>query len=154
MINCIIFQYTNTNLAISIKYPTQDIWAHRHAVFIFACSFSAFLLHVKIIHAHVHKQCTKIQIIKYDKSMKVGGLQCIITNDEYVMPINFINGLPYLPKQPYTDEEIIKLPQILLTADSKWNPQVLDNTIDNIDEWAAKFDNILSTNHEKKDSPR
>ena len=71
-----------------------------------------------------------------DKSMKVGGLQCIITNDEYyVMPLNFINGLPFLPMRPYTDGEWTKLPHVLLTADRKWDPRVLDGNIDDIEEW-------------------
>ena len=75
--------------------------------------------------------------------MKVGGLQCIITNDEYVMPINFTNGLPYIPMRPYTDEEWVKLPHVLLTADKKWDPRVLDNSIDDIEEWSTRFDHVI-----------
>ena len=73
----------------------------------------------------------------HDKSMKVGGLQCIITNDEYVMPINIINGLPYVPMRPYTDEEWERLPHVLLTAHCKWDPRVLDNTIEDIDAYCS-----------------
>jgi hypothetical protein len=31
-----------------------------------------------------------------DRSMKFGGTQCIRTNDGYVIPLDVINGLPYL----------------------------------------------------------
>ena len=74
--------------------------------------------------------------------MKVGGLQCIIMKDEYVMPINIINGLPYIPMRPYTDEEWVKLPHVLLTAERKWDPRVLDGHIDNIEEWATMFEHV------------
>ena len=84
---------------------------------------------------HSSGQIEHFKNFVHDKSMKVGGLQCIITNDEYVMPINFINGLPYVPMRPYTDEEWVKLPHVLLTADKKWDPRVLDNSIDDIEEW-------------------
>ena len=53
---------------------------------------------------HSSGQIEHYRNLVHDKSMKVGGLQCIITNDEYVMPINIINGLPYVPMRPYTDE--------------------------------------------------
>ena len=64
---------------------------------------------------HSSGQIEHFKNFAHDKSMKVGGLQCIITNDEYVMPINIINGLPYLPMRPYTDEEWIRLPHVLGT---------------------------------------
>ena len=71
--------------------------------------------------------------------MKVGGLQCIITNDEYIIPINVINGLPYITMRRYTDEEWTTLPHVLLTVDRKWDPRILDNTIEDIDDWASMF---------------
>ena len=59
------------------------------------------------------------------------------------MPLNFINGLPFLPMRPYTDEEWTKLPHVLLTADRKWDPRVLDGNIDDIEEWSAMFDHVV-----------
>ena len=50
-----------------------------------------------------------------------------ITNKEYVIPINVINGLPYITMRLHTDEEWSTLPHVLLTADRKWDPRVLDN---------------------------
>ena len=43
-----------------------------------------------------------------DRSMKVGGTQCIRTHDGYVIPLDIINGLPYLKMEPNTDEEFEK----------------------------------------------
>ena len=51
--------------------------------------------------------------------MKVGGLQCVITNDAYVLPLNIVNGLPYLPMRPHMDEEWEKLPHVPLTQDNE-----------------------------------
>jgi hypothetical protein len=40
-----------------------------------------------------------------DRSMKVGGTQCIRTNDGYILPLDVINGLPYLKMSPNTKKE-------------------------------------------------
>ena len=104
---------------------------------------------------HSSGQIKHFKNFVHDKSMKVGGLQCIITNDEYVMPLNFINGLPFLPMRPYTDEEWTKLPHVLLTADRKWDPRVLDGNIDDIEEWSAMFDHVVGdTAKAPKERPR
>jgi hypothetical protein len=49
-----------------------------------------------------------------DRSMKFGGTQCIRTNEGYVIPLDIINGLPYLKMQPHTDTEWNEL------CDSYW----------------------------------
>jgi hypothetical protein len=46
--------------------------------------------------------------------MKFGGTQCIRTNDGYVIPLDVINGLPYLKMQPHTDKEWNELPHVIL----------------------------------------
>ena len=75
--------------------------------------------------------------------MKVGGLQCVITNDAYVLPLNIVNGLPYLPMRPHTDEEWEKLPHAPLTQDNEWNPASLDSVITDTDKWADAFKEIM-----------
>ena len=63
-----------------------------------------------------------------DKSLKVdGGLQRIQTNDGYVFPLQIRQGLPYLPLQPYTDDEWDALPHVILTIDNNWDPLILDH---------------------------
>lgn len=70
-----------------------------------------------------------------DRSMRVGGTQCVRTNDGYVIPLDIINGLPYLKMQPNSDTEWEELPHVILTCGNEWNPTVLDNTISDKDDW-------------------
>ena len=62
-----------------------------------------------------------------DKSVKVGGTQCITTLDGYVFPLRCTGGLMYrsiLGK--HTDEELVKYPSVHLTSIHEWDPSVLD----------------------------
>jgi len=71
-----------------------------------------------------------------DKSMKVArGLQCILTNDRYVIPINMRDGLPYVSLCLYADEEWEILLHIILTSDVDWDPSVLDHDLDDHETW-------------------
>ena len=71
----------------------------------------------------------------YDKSLKVGGRQCIITNEGYVMPLDIICGLPYLKMVPPTKDELDTLPHVILTGGGEWDPTVLDSIISDSDDW-------------------
>lgn len=51
-----------------------------------------------------------------DRSMKVGGQQCMRTNDGHIVPLDVINGLPYLKMQPHTDSEWNDLPSVIFTG--------------------------------------
>ena len=70
-----------------------------------------------------------------DKSMRVGGKQRILTNDGYVIPLDIIQGLPYMKMQPHTDKELKDLPHVILTSGAPWDPTVLDNTISDKNDW-------------------
>jgi len=70
-----------------------------------------------------------------DRSCKVGGTQCITTNDGYVFPMDIRDGLPYLTLRPFTDEEWETLPHVVMTSDEDWDPSVLDNKITDDEEW-------------------
>ena len=75
-----------------------------------------------------------------DKSIKVaGGMQHILTNDGYVIPISIRDGLPYVALHPFTDEEWDSLPHVILTGDADWDPSVLDLDLDENETW---FDTI------------
>ena len=76
-----------------------------------------------------HKQ------VVHDKSIKVGGKQCIETLDGYVIPLNIRSGLPYMTICPYTDTEWDNLPHVILTADTDWDPSVIDHELENGEEW-------------------
>ena len=67
-----------------------------------------------------------------DKSSTVGGRQCITTPDGFVLPLAIKNGLPYMHIRAPTDKELwhSNIPHVVLTADTDWDPTVLDHTLD------------------------
>ena len=90
----------------------------------------------RTIHSSGQIEYFKIEVD--DRSIKTGGTQCIRTPDGHVLPLDFINGLPYLPLQRPTDEEIRTLPTIPLTGTGEWDPTVLDLKLSDDDDWYAK----------------
>ena len=97
--------------------------------------------HNRTIHSSGQIEHYQNQV--HDKSMKIkGGRQCIVTLDGYILPIDIINGLPFLPMYPPTDEELATLPQVLLTSGDQWNPKVLDNKITDTDDWVNKLKDL------------
>ena len=62
-----------------------------------------------------------------DKSVKVGGSQCITTLDGYSIPLKCTGGLMYhsIMGKP-TDEELVKYPSVHLTSIHEWDPSVFD----------------------------
>ena len=52
--------------------------------------------------------------------------QNIETLDECTIPLNFINGLPYMSIQPFTNREWNTLDHIVLISDTEWDPCVLN----------------------------
>ena len=62
-----------------------------------------------------------------DRSVKVGGSQCIATLDGYSLPLKCTGWLMYLSimGKP-TDEELLKYPSVHLTSIHEWVPSVLD----------------------------
>ena len=62
-----------------------------------------------------------------DKSMKIGGRQCITTLEGHVIPLDIINGLPYMKMRPPSDQELRDLPHVIMTSGSRWNPAQLDS---------------------------
>ena len=82
-----------------------------------------------------------------DKSMKVsGGLQRIITQDGYYIPLNIISGLPYMSMRPYTDDEWDDLPHLILTGDTDWDPSILDHNIDDDERWFDAISDLPNDN--------
>jgi hypothetical protein len=56
----------------------------------------------RTIHSLDNLKPTRITLMTV---LKFGGTQCIRTNEGYVIPLDIINGLPYLKMQPHTDTE-------------------------------------------------
>ena len=70
-----------------------------------------------------------------DVSMKVGGRQVIRCNDGFIIPINIINGLPYIEMVPHTDKDFKELPHVILTSGDPWDPRVVDSHLTSNPEW-------------------
>jgi hypothetical protein len=71
-----------------------------------------------------------------DRSLKLKqGSQTITTLDGYIIPLNFINGLPYMPIRPYTDTERMTLPHVILTSNVEWDPSTIDQIITDDESW-------------------
>ena len=70
-----------------------------------------------LIHSSVQMEYFKATV--NDKSIKVGGKQHIITNDNYVLPLSIKNGLPCMTIKPYTDNKLDSLLHIVLTSDAE-----------------------------------
>jgi hypothetical protein len=51
-----------------------------------------------------------------DRSIKSGGRQCLTTLEGYVIPLDIINGLPYMKMHPQSDDELRALPHIIMTS--------------------------------------
>ena len=78
-----------------------------------------------------------------DRSMKViGGTQCIRTRDGYYIPIDIINGLPYIKMRACSDREYSTLPHIVMTSDVPWDPEACDNTITDKNDWYDSITNL------------
>jgi hypothetical protein len=71
-----------------------------------------------------------------DRSIKSGGRQCLTTLEGYVIPLDIINGLPYMKMRPPLDDEIKDLPHIIMTSGERWNPAKHDHfTLSDQDDW-------------------
>lgn len=57
------------------------------------------------------------------------------------MPFKIKARLPYMSMRPYTEDERDTLPHIIITGDTDWDPSILDNMIDDDDEW---FDTLTN----------
>jgi hypothetical protein len=90
--------------------------------------------HGKTIHSSVQFESFGLEVD--DRSKKLGkGQQCITTPEGYVFPLDFINGLAYLPMRPYTDEEWRTLPHVVFTSDVDWDPSTSDLAISDDEVW-------------------
>ena len=88
----------------------------------------AYIRKEKTIHSSGQLEAFKNKVD--DKSRKVGGKQCIMTLDGYVVPLQMRAGLAYLDMHPPSDHELETLPHVVLTSDMDWDPSVLDNEFD------------------------
>ena len=65
-----------------------------------------------------------------DKSHVIGGTQCIVTNEGYVVPLHIRNGLPYMSMSQPTDADMASFPHVFFCSNSPWDPSYLDGEFD------------------------
>ena len=70
-----------------------------------------------------------------------------MTLDGYLIPLDIMNGLPYIKLRPYTDGEWKKLPMVVLTSDEEWDPKVLDYTHSDKDNWCDDIKTLEQNPH-------
>jgi hypothetical protein len=79
-------------------------------------------------------------------SLLPGGKQRIVM-DGYQIPLDIVNGLPYLRCRKPTDDELAMLPHIIMTADVEWNPNIYDHTIDNMETFYDETLDVVDYDH-------
>lgn len=94
----------------------------------------------KTIHSCSQMEAHKQTV--HDKSIKVGGKQHIETLDGYIIPLNVRQGLPYMTMRPYTNQEWDELPHVILTADTDWDPSILDCEQEENEEWFNAMEDL------------
>ena len=81
--------------------------------------------------------------VVHDRSTKVSeGKQHIKTLDGYIHPLDFKNGLAYIPMRPYTDKEWELLPHVVWTAPHDWDPSKYDNNLSDKDQWYESLNDL------------
>ena len=63
-----------------------------------------------------------------------------IVMDDYQVPLEFKNGLPYLHCRKPTKHEVANLPHVIFTADVDWDPTKYDSPIGKMEDW---YDNSI-----------
>ena len=61
-----------------------------------------------------------------DRLVGTGGQSHVVTPDEYTTPVCFRTGFPYIKQHFPTDEQVISLPQVVMTVNGTWDPTCHD----------------------------
>ena len=59
-------------------------------------------------------------------ALSAGGQQLVITHEGCTIPLHVQNGLYYMDMVPVSDEDSDLYPHVFFTADSPWNPDIVD----------------------------
>ena len=97
----------------------------------------AYLPSGKTIHSCIQLESYGIKVD--DRSVKLKqGKQLVQTLEGYIIPLDFVHGLPYMHIRPFSDDEWEYLPHIIFTSDVDWDPDLADHKISGKKDW---FDN-------------
>eukprot|EP00934_Nitzschia_sp_Nitz4_P004676 Nitzschia sp. Nitz4//scaffold468_size5769//118//5631//NITZ4_009203-RA/size5769-snap-gene-0.0-mRNA-1//-1//CDS//3329552515//4666//frame0 len=98
----------------------------------------------KTIHSSLQLESYGNHVFDMSSKFNPQG-QRLVTPDGYVLPLDLVNGLPYLPIRPYTDSEWEELPHVIMTSDVDWDPSVHDHTISDDPRWYNKIPDPIPT---------
>jgi len=87
----------------------------------------------KTIHAAIQLEDNGTKVD--DKSVKMGGTQTLVTTEGHIIPLDVERGLVYLKLRPFTDEEYVKYPTVIMTQDRPWHPRRYDHKLSDNQLW-------------------
>ena len=75
---------------------------------------------------HSKSQLEHFSSIVHDSAITAGRHQMVVTHVGYAIPLHVCNGLYYKDMSPATNTELDLLLHVFLTANSPWNPDIVD----------------------------
>ena len=97
------------------------------------------------IHACIQLESYKNKVD--DREMACNETQTITTPDGYVNPLNFVNGLAYLPLQPLTNKEWKMRPHVIWTSDEQCDLSSSDHSLTDIENRGDKYTTLPENNN-------
>ena len=76
---------------------------------------------------HSKGQLESFGTVVHDSSRAVGGSQCLVTPEGFVIPLHIRDGLPFMDMSVPSDADMDHFPHVFLCSDSPWDPTILDN---------------------------
>ena len=75
---------------------------------------------------HSKSQLEHFGSIVHDSAITAGGHQMVVSHEGYAIPLHVHNGLYYMDMSPASDTKLEHFPHVFLTANSPWNPDIVD----------------------------
>ena len=90
-----------------------------------------YAYHGKGSTVHLVRELSHLGLGIDDQSSVIPGhKQQMVTPDQWIIPYNILNGLTRMPIQSSMDDDLDKLPHVVITNDNIWDPTVLNHLID------------------------
>ena len=102
---------------------------------------------------HSKSQLEHFGCFVHDSAHCAGGKQCVYTPEGSVVPLHVRHSLYYMDMHPPSDDELHDYPHVILTADSPWNPDYVDEefTHDLLSDVTITDDELLQGLHNAHD---
>ena len=100
----------------------------------------AYLGKGKTIHSCIQMEAFGLMVDERSRKVQNPGRQMVQTPDGYKIPIKIRNGLPYMDMKYPSEEDLDTFPHVYFTADTEWDPSIMDDEFDDFDEQAFEDD--------------